>query len=170
MSVDDKDVVGWMTVKGNHIPIRKGQNKEQAMLAFLSQADSKTLFNHKANSTGQTNKQSAPKENAKKENVAYATTKDTLPFADNKRSASSNPSNLTKKEFAIWYKKIAEIERGGYVDRSPSGDMYILIDNKIAITSGTYVKPELKETIEFENEDAMFDGLQELKGNKHDRK
>lgn len=37
MSVLDKDddIVSWITVKGNHIPIMKGQSKEDAVKSFL---------------------------------------------------------------------------------------------------------------------------------------
>ena len=49
MSVDDKDVVGWMTVKGVHIPIRKGQSREKAMTDFLKGADDKNPFKDRAN-------------------------------------------------------------------------------------------------------------------------
>ena len=37
MSVLDKDddIVSWITVRGNHIPIRKGQSKEDAVKSFI---------------------------------------------------------------------------------------------------------------------------------------
>ena len=41
---NDNEIVDWMTVKGNHIPIRKGQTREQAMLTFLSEAEDDDLF------------------------------------------------------------------------------------------------------------------------------
>lgn len=44
MNKNDTDIVGWMTVKGNHIPIRKGQTREQAMLTFLSDAEGSEPF------------------------------------------------------------------------------------------------------------------------------
>lgn len=32
---DDNDIESWITVKGNHIPIKKGQSKEDAVKSFL---------------------------------------------------------------------------------------------------------------------------------------
>ena len=32
---DDSDIESWITVKGNHIPIRKGQTKEEAVKSFI---------------------------------------------------------------------------------------------------------------------------------------
>lgn len=32
---NDDDIVSWITVKGNHIPIRKGQSKEDAVKSFI---------------------------------------------------------------------------------------------------------------------------------------
>lgn len=49
MNKNDTDIVGWMTVKGNHIPIRKGQTKADAMNAFLSENDSNDPFEKKSN-------------------------------------------------------------------------------------------------------------------------
>ena len=122
MNKNDTDIVGWMTVNGNHIPIHKGQTREQAMLTFLSDAEGGEPF-------------------AKK--------------PENK--------TLSKKEFAVWYQKIGEIKRGGYVDKMSNGDKLIPIDNKIVITSGTYDKPKLNRVLNFPSEEDMFEGLQALK-------
>lgn len=40
MEVLDADDVQWITVKGNHIPIKKGQSKEEAVKEFLAKKDS----------------------------------------------------------------------------------------------------------------------------------
>ena len=45
---NDNEITDWMTVKGNHIPIRKGQTREAAMLAFLSEADDNEPFKEKS--------------------------------------------------------------------------------------------------------------------------
>lgn len=44
MSVLDKDddIVSWITVRGNHIPIRKGQSKEDAVKSFLEKKGGNT--------------------------------------------------------------------------------------------------------------------------------
>ena len=44
MTKKNGDIVAWMTVKGNHIPIRRGQSREKAMLEFLKEADNKKPF------------------------------------------------------------------------------------------------------------------------------
>ena len=44
MNKNDTDIVGWMTVKGVHIPIRKGQSREKAMTEFLKGANSQNPF------------------------------------------------------------------------------------------------------------------------------
>ena len=50
MDNKDTDIVGWMTVKGNHIPIRKGQSREEAMTTFLSGAKTDDPFKEKSTS------------------------------------------------------------------------------------------------------------------------
>lgn len=40
---------------------------------------------------------------------------------------------LTKKEFAVWYKKLGEIKRGGYVDKMSNGNKLIPIGNKMLL-------------------------------------
>lgn len=39
---NDDDIVSWITVKGNHIPIRKGQSKEDAVKSFLEKKGDNT--------------------------------------------------------------------------------------------------------------------------------
>lgn len=68
----------------------------------------------------------------------------------------SAANTLTKKEFAIWYKKIGEIERGGCVAENLNGDKLIPIENKLAVTSGTYEAPELVAVVAFKSEDEMY--------------
>lgn len=35
LDADDSDIEAWITVKGNHIPIKKGQSKEEAVKSFV---------------------------------------------------------------------------------------------------------------------------------------
>ena len=51
---DADDIESWITVKGNHIPIRKGQSKEEAVKSFLEKKDG-----------------GSEKENSKKDSVRY---------------------------------------------------------------------------------------------------
>ena len=52
MDANDDDIESWITVKGNHIPIKKGQSKEDAVKSFIE----------KKGGSGE-KKESAPKEN-----------------------------------------------------------------------------------------------------------
>ncbi|MBP3495506.1 MAG: hypothetical protein J6K52_04795 [Clostridia bacterium] len=58
--------------------------------------------------------------------------------------------SLSKQEWALWYKAIGEIKRGMYVP-TKSGKKLIEINNKIVVTSGTYVKPYAEYVLEFDN-------------------
>ena len=33
--MDDKDIERWITVKGNHIPVKKGQSEKEAISNFM---------------------------------------------------------------------------------------------------------------------------------------
>ena len=35
MDADDNEIESWITVRGNHIPIKKGQSKEDAVRSFI---------------------------------------------------------------------------------------------------------------------------------------
>lgn len=39
LDADDTEIESWITVKGNHIPIMKGQSKEDAVKSFLEKKD-----------------------------------------------------------------------------------------------------------------------------------
>jgi hypothetical protein len=80
-----------------------------------------------------------------------------------KENISSN-ATLTRNEFAMWYKKIGEIESGGYVDTLENGNMLVRVNNKIAITSGTYEDPKLIRVIEFSDEDSLSDYIEYMRG------
>lgn len=41
MDANDDDIESWITVKGNHIPIKKGQSKEDAVKEFISKKSDK---------------------------------------------------------------------------------------------------------------------------------
>ena len=128
----DGDIVGWMTVNGNHIPIKKGQTREQAMLEFLGEAEGSE------------------------------------PFAKKPKNKT-----LSKKEFAVWYQKIGEIKRRGYVRKNKSKEAYIPLEEqdelgkvhcKIAVTSGSYEKPRLKRVLEFRDRESMYKFLGFMEG------
>lgn len=35
LDADDNEIESWITVRGNHIPIKKGQSKEEAVKSFI---------------------------------------------------------------------------------------------------------------------------------------
>ena len=39
LDADDTEIESWITVKGNHIPIKKGQSKEDAVKSFLEKKE-----------------------------------------------------------------------------------------------------------------------------------
>jgi hypothetical protein len=57
-----------------------------------------------------------------------------------------------------------EIESGGYVDTLENGDMLVRVNNKIAITSGTYEAPKLIRVIEFVDADSLSDYIEYMRG------
>ncbi len=80
----------------------------------------------------------------------------------------TNPSknakiNLSTKEWAQFYVKLGEIERGGYVDVTPSGEKVVTIGNKLIISTGSYEEPKVLSVVEFKNEEAVFDMLNKIR-------
>lgn len=79
MSVLDKDDdITWITVKGNHIPIKKGQSKEDAVKEFLESKKSGSSFSTSAakkmaqgKSESESEKVEKPKEKSTKSNVHW---------------------------------------------------------------------------------------------------
>lgn len=52
----DDDIESWITVRGNHIPIKKGQSKEEAVKAFVESKFNKGDWKLKNSKTGETYK------------------------------------------------------------------------------------------------------------------
>ena len=46
MDANDDDIESWITVKGNHIPIKKGQSKEDAVKSFIAGKKKNLVENH----------------------------------------------------------------------------------------------------------------------------
>ena len=46
MDASDDDIESWITVKGNHIPIKKGQSKEDAVKSFIAGKKKNLVENH----------------------------------------------------------------------------------------------------------------------------
>lgn len=48
LDADDSNIEAWITVKGNHIPIMKGQSKEEAVKSFIEGKKKNLVENHKS--------------------------------------------------------------------------------------------------------------------------
>lgn len=72
---------------------------------------------------------------------------------------------VTDREWSLWYKAIGDIELGVRYEPEQDGKTYIPIGNKVFVTSGTYVKPNLETVIEFDSTDEMDDFISDMAGN-----
>ena len=72
LDADDTEIESWITVRGNHIPIMKGQSKEEAVKSFIEHQAGKndtpqgvkwTPTNKKGEGTGNVKKEEKPKYN-----------------------------------------------------------------------------------------------------------
>ncbi len=77
-------------------------------------------------------------------------------------SMKTKNSNVTKKEWALWYKAIGEIKRGVRYTPAKDNNKYIEINNKIFITSGTYAKPKLIRVIEFNDMETLDEFMKDI--------
>lgn len=69
-------------------------------------------------------------------------------------------NKLTQKEWALYYRKIGEIEAGTTRERkSKSGERVIIVDKKLIIDDGKYISPKVKSVMEFKTIDALNDYL-----------
>lgn len=70
-------------------------------------------------------------------------------------------SLLSKQEYAIWSKKLADELHGGYVKNLPSGEKVISTKNKVVFSKGTFESPKILKVIKFDNalELELFMGL-----------
>ena len=46
LDADDNEIESWITVRGNHIPIKKGQSKEDAVKSFIAGKKKNLVENH----------------------------------------------------------------------------------------------------------------------------
>ena len=80
-----------------------------------------------------------------------------------------NKGTLTKQEWALWYKAVAENKKLGYwAEKMPNGDGVLKIETnnnaKIIITSGTFENPKAKGVYSFKNSDELIDFIDIIKG------
>lgn len=76
-------------------------------------------------------------------------------------------TKLNKQEWAMYYQRLGDIKRGGYVDTLPGGDMLIPIETNqrgvIIISKGAYGKEKVKSIHTFKDKDYMYDMIGRLK-------
>ena len=115
MALDDEDIE-WITVRGTHVPIKKGESKEQAVKNFLA--------GKKQSSGSNTEPEQAGKKTEKEEKLTEATTttkntskKEMKTFVTNKAffdNRIDNPSEFKKEmnyAFNDLYGEMTEYER-----------------------------------------------------------
>lgn len=107
MSVLDKDDdITWITVKGNHIPVKKGQTKEQAVQAFIT---------HQQRSNAE-KRGKKWKPNSANANARYNALMELVGADKPKGGSKTKESNGVKKEAAKIYSKLAD--KMGYVEKA----------------------------------------------------
>ena len=84
------------------------------------------------------------------------------------QSLASASGTLTKMEWALWYKAVAETKKLGYwAEETLNGNAILRIETensfKIVITSGTFEKPEAKFVYTFINSDYLIDAIEVVK-------
>lgn len=98
MDANDDDIESWITVKGNHIPIKKGQSKEDAVKEFISKKSDKEFSKRaeKPQSIGEATKKvvSQVKENRE----------------INKAAKKEYPADLEKRASAIGLKPGVKVQ------------------------------------------------------------
>lgn len=63
--------------------------------------------------------------------------------------------NLSKQEWAQYYKIIADEQHGDFVYHTHDGERAVRLENKLVIDNGSFVKPKVKNAIAFIDNDAM---------------
>ena len=115
------------------------------------------------------NREKLRQDNEKREKIArkYNTDQDT------NISLAPQKVNLTKKEWALWYKTIGEIKNGAYVGKMSNGNKLIRIEYydkandkgvfSIVITGGTFERPKAIQRLNFLNDEELDRALDRLK-------
>lgn len=85
----------------------------------------------------------------------------------NQRLATAS-GTLTKMEWALWFKAVAETKKLGYwAEETLNGNAILRIETensfKIVITGGTFEKPKAKFVYTFINSDYLIDAIEVVK-------
>ena len=93
MDASDDDIESWITVKGNHIPIKKGQSKEDAVKEFISKKSDKEFSKRaeKPQSIGEATKKVVSQVKENRETNKAAKKEYPAEFETVRKNAKANP-------------------------------------------------------------------------------
>lgn len=67
--------------------------------------------------------------------------------------------NLTKQEWAQYYKMLGDEQHGDFVYRTKNGGRCVRLQSKIIIDNGDFIAPAVTGVIEFASNDDLNDAL-----------
>ena len=82
------------------------------------------------------------------------------PYEELTKPQGNGKIQLSNREWAMFYAKLGEIERGGYVDLTSDGNQLIKIGNKVVVTAGTYEEPKVLQVVTFDSEEKLYEFLE----------
>ncbi|MGN0743912.1 MAG: hypothetical protein ACI4MZ_01370 [Christensenellales bacterium] len=71
----------------------------------------------------------------------------------------SGTINLTKQEWAQYYKILGDEQHGDFVYHSYANERWVRLDNKIIIDDNDFVSPTVKDVLYYEDNDALNDAI-----------
>lgn len=74
-------------------------------------------------------------------------------------SGKSGKINLTKQEWAQYYKTLGDEQHGNFVYRTKNGGRCVRLQSKIIIDNGDFIAPTVISVIEFASDDDLNDAL-----------
>lgn len=134
--IDEKDIAYWVTTEnGTHIPVKRGQTKQQAVNEFL-----KSKGDARGKSVTELKKEQAKK-------PVQMTKSDWGRFYD-KVAEIKRGGNVIKSISGNYVIPLHSMKKGDVP--------------KLVITSADYENPEIVKVISFRSEEKMFDRLRRL--------
>lgn len=70
-------------------------------------------------------------------------------------SGKGDKINLTKQEWAQYYKTLGDEQHGNFVYRNEGGSRFVRLPNKIVIDNGDFIKPKVIRVLMFPQEEEM---------------
>lgn len=77
-------------------------------------------------------------------------------------SGKSGKIELSKQEWAQYYKIIGDEQHGDFVYHTETNERYVRLESKIVIDDNDFVSPKVKEVIAFDNNDLLNDALNQI--------